>query len=109
MTLKEAITIARKKMFIDYTGKTERQIKEIWEAMDTVLTAAIKYSELDEQEPMETRNEYARGFKAGTKVGARAERTMMIAYLEGKTIEERKEEIVAIPYVGETREEEPDS
>ena len=106
MTLKEAITIAQNKMEIDYTGRTEKQIEELDTAIDKVFEAAIKYSELDKQDPT---IEYARGFKAGTKVGARAERTMMIAHLEGKTIEERKEEMVAIPYIGETRKEEPDS
>ena len=57
---------------------------------------------------------YRRGFEIGKKIGARAERTMTIAYLEGKTIEEDKieqmfknGEVEAIPYLGETAEEEP--
>lgn len=107
MTLKEAITIAQNKLEVDYSGmEKQREVEELDEALDLIFKAAMKYSELDEQDPT---IEYARGFKAGTKVGARAERTMMIAYLEGKTIEEKKEELVAIPYLGETREEEPDS
>lgn len=103
MTLKEAIK--RAECFeIDYSGMTEEEVEELDTAIDKVFEAAKKYSELDGQDKTV---EYARGFKAGTKVGARAERTMIIAYLEGKTIEEKKEEIVAIPYLGETRKEEP--
>lgn len=57
---------------------------------------------------------YRRGLEVGKRIGARAERTMTIAYLEGKTIEEdqieqmiKNGEIEAIPYLGETAEEEP--
>ena len=103
MTLKEAIK--RAECFeIDYSGMTEEEVEELDTAIDKVFEAAKKYSELREQDKT---IEYARGFKAGTKVGARAERTEIIAYLEGKTLEEKKDEIVAIPYLGETRKEEP--
>lgn len=104
MTLKEAIK--RAECFeIDYSGITEEEVEELDTAIDKVFEAAKKYSELEGQDKT---IEYARGFKAGTKVGARIERREIIAYLEEKTKEEEKEEIVAIPYLGETREEKPD-
>jgi hypothetical protein len=107
MTLKEAITIAQNKMEIDYSGmEKQREVDELDEALDLIFKAAMKYSELPEQEKA---TEYYRGFEAGITVGARAERARMITYIKGKTIEERKEEIVAIPYIGETREEEPNT
>ena len=103
MTLKEAIKRAEC-IEIDYSGMTEKEVEELDTAIDKIFEAAKKYSELDGQDKTV---EYARGFKAGTKVGARAERSEIIAYLESKTIEERKAEFVAIPYLGETRKEEP--
>lgn len=57
---------------------------------------------------------YLKGLKVGKKIGSRTERTMIIAYIEGKTIEEdqieqmiKNGEVEAIPYYGETAEEEP--
>lgn len=103
MTLKEAIKRAEC-IEIDYSGMTEEEVEELDTAIDKIFEAAKKYSELDEKAEAKA---YQRGFKTGTKIGHRAERTMIIAYLEGKTIEEKKEEIVEIPYLGETRKEEP--
>ncbi len=57
---------------------------------------------------------YHKGLKVGKRIGAREERKTIIAYIEGKTIEEdqieqmiKNGEVEAIPYLGETTEEEP--
>ena len=57
---------------------------------------------------------YHKGLKVGKRIGAREERKTIIAYIEGKTIEEdqieqmiKNGEVEAIPYYGETAEEEP--
>lgn len=56
---------------------------------------------------------YHKGLKVGKKIGSRDERKAIIAYIEGKTIEEeqieqmiKNGEVEAIPYYGETAEEE---
>lgn len=104
MTLKEAIK--RAECFeIDYNGMTEEEVEELDRAIDKVFEAAKKYLELDEQEK---KTEWERGYNAGVKIGRKAERIAIIKYLESKTIQEQKEELVAIPYIGETREEKPD-
>ena len=58
---------------------------------------------------------YQKGLKTGIRIGQRSERTMITAYLEGKTKEEdevdqmiKNGEVEPIPYIGETREEEPE-
>jgi endonuclease IV len=59
---------------------------------------------------------YHKGLKVGKRIGAREERKTIIAYIEGKTIEEdqieqmiKNGEVEAIPYLGETAEEEPNT
>lgn len=104
MTLKEAIKKAEC-IEIDYSGMTEEEVEELDTAIDKVFEAAKKYSELDGQDKTD---EWERGFNAGIKTGREAERISIRGYLESKTAEERKAEFVAIPYLGETREEKPD-
>ena len=86
---------------------------------DELITFAKAVDDfIDNAQPVTTEDKekeaYRRGFEIGKKIGARAERTITIAYLEGKTIEEDKieqmfknGEIEAIPYLGETAEEDP--
>lgn len=103
MTLEEAIKRAEC-IIIDYSGKTEEEVEELDTAIDKIFEAAKKYLEIDKQEKTD---EWERGFNAGIKTGRRAERISIREYLESKTAEERKAEFVAIPYLGETREEKP--
>lgn len=103
MTLKEAIKRAEC-IEIDYSGMTEEEVEELDTAIDKIFEAAKKYLEIDKQEKTD---EWERGFNAGIKTGREAERIAIKGYLESKTIEERKAEFVAIPYLGETRKEEP--
>ena len=72
------------------------------------LKEALKRAECIEIDYSGMTEEWERGFNVGIKTGREAERISIRGYLESKTIEERKAEFVAIPYLGETREEKPD-
>lgn len=129
MELNEAIAHARE------VAKDKRELAKTicpWaddgeETLNECIDSAINYehlaewlTELQERREQDTQeNEtykrgYQKGLKVGKRIGAREERKTIIAYLEGKTREEeeieqmiKNGEVEAIPYLGETAEEEP--
>ena len=86
------------------------------EQLAEMLTELKQRREQDTEENETYKRGYQKGLKAGIRIGQRSERTMIIAYLEGKTKEEeeienmiKNGEVEAIPYLGETAEEEPNT
>lgn len=89
--------------------QTAEWLKELKELKARPSKEAVEKDELEDYQ-----RGYHKGLKVGKKIGSRTERKMIIAYIEGKTIEEdqieqmiKNGEVEAIPYLGETAEEEP--
>lgn len=105
MTLREALKIAEC-VEIDYSGMTEEEVEELDTAIDKIFEAAKKHLEIDEKIA-----EGDAGYYIGKKVGRAMEREAIKAFInqrEERCDEGPTEEYVAIPYLGETREEKPD-
>lgn len=88
---------------------TAEWLKELKELKARPSREAVEKEELEDYQ-----RGYHKGLKVGKRIGAREERKTIIAYIEGKTIEEdqieqmiKNGEVEAIPYLGETAEEEP--
>lgn len=80
------------------------------------LKARLSREAVEKDELKDYQRGYHKGLTVGKKIGSRTERKMIIAYIEGKTIEEdqieqmiKNGEVEAIPYYGETAEEEPNT
>ena len=89
--------------------QTAEWLKEFKELKARPSKEAVEKDELEDYQ-----RGYHKGLKVGKRIGAREERKTIIAYIEGKTIEEdqieqmiKNGEVEAIPYLGETAEEEP--
>lgn len=87
---------------------------EKYEQLAAWLTELKELKAMEKDELKDYQRGYHKGLEVGKKIGSRVERKMIIAYLEGKTIEEdqieqmiKNGEVEAIPYIGETAEEEP--
>ena len=105
---------ALKKAIIDLHHRT-KEYSEADEAVNNIIEAIC--DDIDNAKTIESYKQgYQKGYKVGCHVGHRTERTMITAYLEGKTKEEdeieqmvKSGEFEAIPYIGETAEEEPNA
>lgn len=102
--------------FISYCEKCAEDHEQLaaWLTELKELKARPSKEAVEKDELEDYQRGYHKGLKVGKRIGAREERKTIIAYIEGKTIEEdqieqmiKNGEVEAIPYLGETAEEEP--